>query len=191
MSGAGGLLVVEYLPKHPEVLGVQLFLRRDGFHLAGGEGGSVTDSGEQVRLNDEVALAGNEIGVILPQPGGTFVGPVATSFRGREAEAIGKQDRVIRDLFCGIQVAREQGRGNFGERLGRVGESFPGGAIRGKLARRSQIDVRQIANGGVVFGVAEPPQRNMAGVASPCPGLGIEKTLWTQARSFFFSVAVG
>ena len=115
------------------------------------------------RLAERVGVPGVE----GAEPGGALVGPVASGLTGREAEAVGQQHGVVGHVLRGVQVLREQRRGDVRQRLGGVREALAGGPVGGELAGRPQVDAGRVADGGVVLGVARPPQRDEDRRAAP------------------------
>ena len=87
---------------------------------------------------------------------------------GSKLEALRCQNQVVRHEPRGGQVFLHQGRGHR-QGLARVIKARFVCGIDGKLPRRPNIDSRQIANGIVVFGVAETSCQNgpwITGIAS-------------------------
>jgi hypothetical protein len=161
-----GRLVGKDAPELPEVLRVQSLLRRDlrGRERAGGKRSPVADGGEQVRRDRKSAVTGREGGVELPQRGGALVGPVAAGLRRGEPEPVREQHRAVGDVLRGVEVFAEERRRDVGERLGRVREALARGPVGGELTGRPEVHPGEVADGVVVLGVAQPPQRDVARV---------------------------
>ena len=71
---------------------------------------------------------------------------------------------MVGDQPRGFQVLLHKGR-RHRQRFRRVVEAGLVGGIDGELLRRPDVDARQVANGVVVLGVAQPPRRHRAGIA--------------------------
>ena len=82
----------------------------------------------------------------------------------REGEALGFQDEVFGDPPRRLQVLLQQGR-RHRQRFRRVVEAGLVGGVDGELPRRADVDARQVADGVVVLGVAQPTRQDRAGIA--------------------------
>ena len=97
-----------------------------------------------------------------------FVGPIAAGDVRREADAVGKKDGVIGNLFGGVEVLRHHRRGH-DQGVAGVGKTFAGGAIGREFAGWLQRwHTGEIAHGEGVFGVVQAAQDDRAGIAGAC-----------------------
>ncbi len=88
----------------------------------------------------------------------------------REREAARHKHDVAGHEPGGVEVFLDQG-GRHRQRLSRVVEARLVGGIHRKLLRRADVDPGQIADGVVVFGVAQPPREHDARIAGMACGL--------------------
>ncbi len=157
------------MPQYAEILGVELLLAGDRVNarLASAQRCAVPDRGRDVRRRRQPAIARRVDPIERPQPGDALVGPVAARLALREAETVGQEYRVLGDLLCRGEVARQQRRRDVRQRLGGVGESFTRGAVGRKFPGRLEVHAGQIADGAVELEVAEPAQRHASRITGP------------------------
>ena len=81
----------------------------------------------------------------------------------REGDPIQIQDGVVRHTAGSAEVLLHQ-RGRHRQRLAGIVEAFLVGRIDGELLGRPQVHTGQVADGVVVFGVAQPARQHRSGI---------------------------
>ena len=145
--------------------------------------GAIFDGGDKIALERKFSIPPGEPVVKRMQVPKRFIDPIPLMRRGRESQAIGQKHGMIGNPLGRGEVFVDQRR-RHRKRFGGVRKAFSGGAVGGKLARRPQIDAGQVADRGVVFGIAQPPQHARPGIAGPRVGLDIEKAAGPTGQPF-------
>ncbi len=88
---------------------------------------------------------------------------------------------MLGDLFPGIEILCEQGRGHNQRRAG-VREALARGTVGRELFRRVERDSGQIANRVGVLGIVQPPQHDRARIPGAGQRLGVQIPLDPAAQ---------
>ena len=163
------------VPKNLQIFRAEILLPSHvgkRFRMSGKRGSILNRRGE-ILAQWNLAVAFAKLIVEPVHVAERFVDPIVLMGRRRKAKTIGQHDRMIGDVLGGGEIFVDQRR-RHREGFGGVGKTFARGAVGGKLARRLKIDARQIANRAIVFGIAQPPQRDVPRIAGPRSGFDIE-----------------
>ena len=94
----------------------------------------------------------------------------------REGQALRGQDDGVGDLTGGLEVFLQEGR-RHRQRFAGVVEALAVGRVDGELARGAQVNAGDVADGVIVFGVAEAPGEDRAGIPSVVGGLALAEVV--------------
>ena len=190
--------LVQLGPQPAEVAGVELARAGQRLHLglrlarlARGRGPQLEGGVEILGQWQDAAIAGVELDALevdrrAPAIAGvaaieradgaeTFLGPVALRGAGREAQPVGKEDRMAGHLLGGIEVLGDQRRRHH-QRLAHVHEALARGRIDGELPGRvERLHAGQVAERVGVLGVGEPAQHHRSWVARVQPRPPVEQ----------------